>query len=95
VSWNLIQKLGGLKVPEIIDKELEKVRKQGQTPKKIYVGIGLYDEIRYEQFEPFAADLTADGQEASVFPDEEPTEYKGVKLHVVEDEDPDYLKIET
>ena len=82
-------------MPEIIDKEIEKVRQQGKVPKKIYVGIGLYDELRNEQFAPFAVDLVADGQEASVFPAEEPTEYKGIKLHLVEDKDPDYLQIET
>jgi hypothetical protein len=77
-------------MPQIIDTELEKVTKQGQTPKKIYVGLGLYNEIKNEQFEPFAAN-----QEASTLPKEEPTEYKGIKIHVVEDEDPDYLRIET
>ena len=82
-------------MPEIIDKELEKVAKLGQTPKKIYVGIGLYNEIQNEQFEPFPADIVSDGQEASVFPTEEPTEYKGIKIHVVEDKEPDYLRIET
>ena len=80
-------------MPEIIDKELEKVTNQGHTAKKIYVGIGLYNEIRNEQFAPFAAEKD-DVQEASV-PTEEPTEYKGIKLHVSEDEEPDYLKIET
>jgi hypothetical protein len=82
-------------MPEVIDKELERVRKLGQTPKIIYLGFGLYNEVRNEQFEPIAADIVADGQAASVFPTEEPTEYKGVKLHVVEDEEPDYLRIET
>jgi hypothetical protein len=82
-------------MPEIIDRELEKVAKQGQTPEKIYVGIGLYNEIQNEQFEPVAAGLVSDGQEASSFPTEEPTEYKGIKLHLVEDKEPDYLRIET
>jgi hypothetical protein len=81
-------------MPEIIDKELEEVTKAGQTPKKIYVGIGLYNEIRNELFEPFAAGIVSDEQ-ADSFPTEEPTEYKGIKLHVAEDEDPNYLEIET
>lgn len=76
-------------MPEIIDKELEKIAKLGQTPKKIYVGISLYNEIQNEQFAPFAADLVSD------FPTEEPKEYKGIKIHLVEDKEPDYLRIET
>jgi hypothetical protein len=82
-------------MPEIIDRELDQLTTQGQTPKKIYVGIGLYNEIRNEQFEPIAADSVADGQEASTFPTEEPTEYKGIKIYVAEDKEPDYLRIET
>lgn len=81
-------------MPEVIDKELEKEAELGHTPQTIYVGAGLYDEIRNEQFEPIAADLVADGQEASVFPIEEPTEYKGIRLHLEETEDPNYLRIE-
>ena len=80
---------------ETIDKELERVRQQGQTPRKIYVGTGLYNELRNEQFATFAADSREDRQEDSDFPAEEPTEYKGVKLHLVEDKDPDYLEIES
>ena len=79
---------------EIIDKELEKITRLGQTPKKIYVGLGLYNEIRNEQFEPFVADISADGRATASVPAEEPTEYKGIKLHVVETEEPDYLRIE-
>ena len=90
--WKPIE---GTTVPEIIDRELEKVAKLGQTPKKIYVGIGLYNEIQNEQFDPFIAGLVSDGQEAPSFPTEEPTEYKGIKLHLVEDKDSDYLRIET
>jgi hypothetical protein len=82
-------------MPEIIDKEIERVAKLGHTPKTIYVGTGLYNEIRNEQFAPFAADSVTDRQEGSSFPTEEPTEYKGIKIHVVEDEEPDYLSIET
>lgn len=80
---------------EIIDKELERVRQQGETPKKIYVGIGLYNELRNEQFATFAADLGDESQENSNFPAEEPREYMGIKLHLVEDKDPDYLQIES
>ncbi len=82
-------------MPEIIDRELENVAKLGQTPKKIYVGLSLYNEIRNEQFEPVAAGLVSDEQESSSVPTEEPTEYKGIKIHVVEDKEPDYLRIET
>lgn len=82
-------------MPELIDKELERVSKLGQTPKTIYVGIGLYDEIRNEQSEPIAADIVADGQEVPVFPPEKPREYKGIKLHVMETAEPNYLSIET
>ena len=81
-------------MPEIIDKELEKIARLRQTPKRIYIGLGLYNEIKNEQFEPFVADISADGRAAASVPAEETTEHKGIKLHVVETEEPDFLRIE-
>jgi hypothetical protein len=83
-------------MPEIIDKKLAELARQGLIPKRIYLGINLYNEIRNDQFEPFATGrVTSDGGEAIAYPAEEPTEYKGIKLHLVEDKDPDHLEIET
>jgi hypothetical protein len=82
-------------MPEIIDKKLAELARQGIKPKEIRLGLSLYNQIRDEQFEPFAADEAADGRAAAAYPTEEPTEYRGIKLHVVEDEEPDYLQIKT
>lgn len=82
-------------MPEIIDEKLAELARQGIKPKEIRLGLSLYNQIRDEEFEPFAADVVADGQEAVAYPTEEPTEYKGIKLHLVEDKNPDYLEIKT
>lgn len=82
-------------MPERIDEELEKLTQEGQSPKKIYVGASLYFEIENEQNPVYAAELLSPGQAASAPPmTEEPTEYNGIELIYLEDEEPDYLRIE-
>jgi len=79
-----------------IDDELDRIAKRGETPKTIYVGSELYFEVQSEQNTQFAADIVRDGQPAQVHPaPEEPTEYNGIRLVLLENEAADYLRIET
>ncbi len=78
-----------------IDAELERIAKLGQTPKVIYVGNDLHLELYEEINPPIAADLVADGQKAYVITPNEVTEYKGIRVVILEDVAPDYLRVET
>lgn len=78
-----------------IDAELEKISKLGQTPKIIYVGDDLHQELYGEINPPIIADLVRDGQKASVITPKEVKDYKGIRVEILEDVEPDYLRIET
>jgi len=82
-------------MPERIDAELERLANLGQTPKVIYVGDNLHQELYGEINPPYAADLISDGQKASVITPNEVRDYKGTRVVVLEDVEPDYLRIET
>jgi hypothetical protein len=78
-----------------IDAELDRISKEGKTPKVIRVGHELHLELDSEINPPYAADLVADGQKASVISHNEVTDYKGIRVEVVESAAPDYLEIVT
>ncbi len=80
---------------EKIDAELERIKQLGQTPKTIYVGSELYFELDREQNPPFAADVLSEGQKATVHSSDDVTDYQGVKVVLLDDVAPDYLRIET
>ncbi len=77
----------------IIDSELEKIKADGLTPKKISVGRDLWDAVIVEQT-PMVQSLAL-GEEATPYPSAYPTEYKETPLEYLENEADDYLRIET
>lgn len=80
-----------------IDEELEKVSKAGQTPKEIYIGADLYEELYSEVNPVYAAALVGsnDNDKAPVYTPEEVTEYKGFPIVKLDGVSADYLKIST
>jgi hypothetical protein len=78
-----------------IDAELERIAQLGQKPKVIYVGDDLHQELYDELNPPIAADLVRDGQKAYVISTKDVTDYKGIRVIVLQDVAPDYLRIET
>jgi hypothetical protein len=78
-----------------IDAGLERLSKEGKTPKLIRVGHELELKLDREINRVYAADLVADGQKAYVIPHNKVTDYKGIRVEVVESAAPDYLEIVT
>jgi hypothetical protein len=78
-----------------IDAELERLSKEGKTPKLIRVGHELHLELDSEINPVFAAELLSDGQKATPITRDEVTDYKGIRVEIVEDAAPDYLEVVT
>ena len=78
-----------------IDAELERLSKEGKTPKLIRVGSELYFELDREINPIFAAELLSDGQKATPITPNEVTDYKGVRVELDENAAPDYLEVMT
>ncbi len=53
--------------------------------------IGAINSVNWQ----FFREGLSEGEVESSVPAEQPTEYQGVKLYLVEDEEPDYLKMDT
>ncbi len=78
-----------------IDAELERIGKEGKTPKLIRVGSELYFELDREINPIFTAELLRDGQAATPVPHNDVTDYKGVRVELDENAAPDYLEVVT
>lgn len=78
-----------------IDAELERISKEGKTPKLIRVGYELHTELDSEINPVFAAELLRDGQKATPITRKEVTDYKGVRVELDENAAPDYLEVVT
>jgi hypothetical protein len=73
-------------MPKAIDKELERIEKEGKAAKAIYVGPKFELEFENEQMEGHSADVIAEGSAQTYVPTtpKMPREYKGIPLILVE-----------
>lgn len=81
-------------MPERIDKELERMRRSGQTPRIINVGSELYEEVHEEQNSVMIASLVPDGGVTPTCTDQEVTQYQGILVFLDSNKPRDYLFIE-
>jgi hypothetical protein len=77
-----------------VDKELAQLRRNGKTPRVIYLGSALFFELESEQNTQYAADVVGEGGKAGIHSTEELKEYDGVRVELLENEARDYLRID-
>lgn len=80
-------------MPARVDAELERVRKTGQTPRRIEVGNGLFGELHQEQNPVLIAALVGPNDKTPIHVDREVREYQGIQVYHDPNAEHDYLNI--